>query len=215
MKSTIILIDDHAIVRHGLAALLGATDDMAVVADTGDGAQAVALARQWTPSLILVDLLMPGMDGVTTITALRAACPASRIAVLTSSEDEQLALAAIEAGAHSFLLKSMSGAELLQAIRQVLRDEVVIHPVIARMLMEAVRRIRQPSIDPFADLSTREIDVLRALAAGASNARLGEALGISEKTVKSHVSSILSKLNLSDRTQAVAFAWRNGLITAG
>lgn len=213
MTSTILLVDDHAIVRHGLAALLGATNDLVVVADTGDGSQAIALARQWRPQLILVDLLMPGMDGVATITSLRTANPSSRIAVLTSSEDEHLAFAAIEAGAHSFLLKSMSGAELLQAVRQILRDEVVIHPVVARLVLEAVRRIKQPALNPFADLSARELAVLRTLAGGASNAKLGEMLDISEKTVKSHISSILSKLSLSDRTEAVAFAWRNGLMT--
>ena len=213
MKATILLIDDHEIVRHGLAGLLGATEDLAVVGDTGDGRHAIELACARAPQLILVDLLMPGIDGVAAIKLLRTASPASRIAVLTSSEDEDLAFAAIEAGAHSFLLKSMSGVELLRAIRQILRDEVVIHPVIARQVMEAVRRIRQPVIDPFAGLSVRELDVLRALAAGASNARMAQMLDITDKTVKSHMSSILSKLALSDRTEAVAYAWRHGLMT--
>ncbi|MDQ2821020.1 MAG: response regulator transcription factor [Pseudomonadota bacterium] len=212
LKAAILLVDDHAIVRHGLAALFNAADDLLVVAETGDGSQAGELARQWQPQVVLLDLLMPGMDGVATIGAIKAAHPSCRIAVLTSSEDESLAFAAIEAGAHSFLLKSMSGAELLHAVRQIVRDEVVVHPVVARLVLEAMRRIKQPAANPFSELSARELDVLRALAAGASNARLGAALAISEKTVKSHISSILSKLNLSDRTEAVAFAWRNGLM---
>lgn len=212
MKSTVLLIDDHDVVRHGLSALLSATDDLTVIAESGNGYHAVELAREWSPQLILVDLLMPGMNGVATIELLRTVSPSSKIAVLTSSEEENMAFAAIEAGAHSFLLKSMSGTALLQSIRQILCDEVVIHPVIARQVLDAVRRIKQPVMNPFACLSARELDVLRTLAEGASNARLGKVLDITDKTVKTHISSILSKLDLSDRTEAVAFAWRNGLM---
>lgn len=213
MTSRVLLVDDHGVVRQGMTALLGMVDDLDVVGEACDGEQAIELAGALNPELIVVDLLMPGMDGVTAIPALRKVSPASRLAVLTSSDDEELAFAAIEAGAHAFLLKSMSGQELLDAIRRVLCDEVVIHPMITQRLLKVVRRVRQPASDPFKGLSERELDVLRALAEGASNARLAETLSISVKTVKSHVGSILSKLHLGDRTEAVAFAWRHGLMS--
>ena len=212
MKSTLLLVDDHGIVRQGMATLLASTDDFTVVGEAGDGRQAIDIARALTPDLIILDLLMPGMDGVTLVRSLRTVSPASQLAVLTSSEDDELAFSTIEAGAHAYLLKSMSGAELLAAIRRVLADEVVIHPVITQRILKVVRRIRQPEANPFSILSEREIDVLRALADGASNARLADALSISVKTVKSHIGNILSKLHLTDRTEAVAFAWRHGLM---
>lgn len=212
MTNTVLLVDDHAIVRHGMAALLGTTNYLTVVGEAGDGRQAIDIARSLAPQLVIIDLLMPGMDGVTAIRSLRTVSPTSKLAVLTSSEDEELAFSAIEAGAHAFLLKSMSGRDLLEAIRRVLDDEVVIHPSITHGILKMVRRIRQPQVNPFAGLSKRELAVLRALANGASNARLAETLSISVKTVKSHIGSILAKLHLSDRTEAVAFAWRHGLM---
>jgi NarL family two-component system response regulator LiaR len=212
MTSSVLLVDDHDIVRQGLAALLGTTGDLRIIGEAGDGRQAIEMARELAPDLIILDLLMPGMDGVTAIRPLRTVSPASKLAVLTSSEDNELAFAAIEAGAHAFLLKSMSGSELLHAIRRVVDDEVVIHPAITQAILKLVRRIRQPEANPYAGLSERELDVLRALAHGASNARLADTLSISVKTVKSHIGSILSKLHLTDRTEAVAFAWRHGLM---
>lgn len=213
MPISILLVDDHDIVRQGLVALLATTNDLAIVGEAGDGHQAVEAARQLQPNLVVIDLLMPGMDGVAAILAIRAISRASRIVVLTSSDDEELAFAAIEAGAHGFLLKSMSGHELLDAVRRVADEEIVIHPAITRSLLKVVQRLRQPEISPFRELSERELDVLRALANGASNARLADTLSISIKTVKTHVGNILTKLHLTDRTDAVAYAWRNGLMT--
>lgn len=212
MTSTILFVDDHAIVRHGLSALVGTTADLISVGEADNGQQAIDLARTLQPDLVVMDLLMPGMDGVSALRPLQAASPASRIAILTSSEDNELACAALAAGAHSFLLKSMSGGELLGAIRRVLSGEVVIHPAITRSMLDLIKRTRQASPAPYAVLSQRELDVLRTLARGASNARLAESLSISVKTVKTHVGSILAKLGLSDRTEAVAFAWRHGLM---
>lgn len=212
IQTSVLLVDDHDIVRQGMAALLGTTGHLRIVGEAGDGRQAIALARELAPDLVIIDLLMPGMDGVTAIRSLRTVSPGSALAVLTSSEDEELAFAAIEAGARAFLLKSMSGGEILQAIRRVLDDEVVIHPTITQGILKVVRQIRRPAANPFGVLSERELEVLRALADGASNARLAETLSISVKTVKSHIGSILSKLHLADRTEAVAFAWRHGLM---
>lgn len=212
MNSTILLVDDHGIVRQGMAALLSTTKDLTVVGEAGDGPQAIDIARKLTPDVVMLDLLMPGMNGAAVISAVRAVSPRSKIAVLTSSEDEHLAFAAIEAGAHAFLLKSMAGDDILHAIRRVIDDEAVIHPLITQRILGLVRTMRQPRVDPFAVLSERERDVLRSLAEGASNARLAEMLAISIKTVKTHIGSILAKLELTDRTEAVAFAWRHGLI---
>lgn len=212
MTSTVLLVDDHDIVRQGLAALCATTADFRVVGEACDGRQAVDAARTLMPDLIVLDLVMPQVDGVTAIRSLRTVSPSSKVAVLTSSEDEEMAFSAIEFGAHGFLLKSMSGLDLLQAFRRIVDDEVVIHPTITQKVLTVVRRIRQPESNPFAGLSERELDVLRALADGASNARLAEMLNISVKTVKSHIGNILSKLYLTDRTEAVAYAWRHGLM---
>jgi len=212
MKSTILFVDDHAIVRHGLVALVETTSDLISVGEAEDGRQAIDMARELQPDLVVMDLLMPGMGGATALRPLQTVSPASKVLVLTSSEDSELAFTAVEAGAHAFLLKSMSGREILDAMRQVLQGEIVIHPAITQSIIKAVRQIRQPESSPYTGLSERELDVLRALANGASNARLAELLSISVKTVKSHIGSILAKLNLTDRTEAVAFAWRHGLM---
>jgi DNA-binding NarL/FixJ family response regulator len=212
MKSSVLLVDDHSIVRQGIAALLGAYDNLAIVGEAGNGADAVELARGLQPDLIVLDLLMPNTDSTQLIRTLRTVAPAARLAVLTSCDEDERAFAAIEAGAQAFLLKSMSGSQLLDAFERILADEVVIHPEITQRILTVVRRIRQPEENPFNMLSDRELDVLRALAHGASNARLAEELAISVKTVKTHVGSILAKLQLTDRTEAVAYAWRHGLM---
>lgn len=213
MKTSVLLVDDHAIVRQGLASLLSMTEDFSLVGDAGDGARAIELARELAPDLIVIDLLMPGMDGVTAIRSLKTVSPASQIAVLTSTEDEDLAFSAIEAGAQSFLVKSMSGDALLETLRKIAQGEPVIHSSIAHRILRKVRSVSKQASSPFAALSERELDVLRALAEGASNARIAKTLCISENTVKSHIGNVLSKLYLTDRTEAVAFAWRQGLLS--
>ena len=212
MTVTVLLVDDHSIVRQGLAALIDTVGDFRVVGEAADGKQAAEMARTLMPDLIVLDLLMPNTDGVMVVRLLRTISPGSKLAVLTSSDDDELAFAAIEAGAHAFLLKSMAGAQLLDAMQRVLDDEVVIPSAITQRIVKMVRKIRQTEANPFAELSDRELDILRTLADGASNARLADTYSISVRTVKSHVGSILSKLQLNDRTEAVAFAWKNGLV---
>lgn len=213
MKTTVILVDDHAVVRQGVRSLLALTDDFEVVGEAGEGAQAIDLARELVPDLVVIDLLMPGMDGVTAIRGIRTVSPRSHVVVLTSSEQDELAFAAIEAGAQSFILKTMLGDELLSTLRKAAQGEAVIHPFVARRILQVVRRIREPRHNPFAELTERELEVLRQLGEGGSNARIAAALHISEKTVKSHIGNVLAKLHLADRTEAVAFAWRQGLMT--
>lgn len=212
MTVTVLLVDDHSIVRQGLAALIDTVGDFRVVGEAADGKQAAEMARTLMPDLIVLDLLMPNTDGVMVVRLLRTISPGSKLAVLTSSDDDELAFAAIEAGAHAFLLKSMAGAQLLDAMQRVLDDEVVIPSAITQRIVKMVRKIRQNEANPFAELSDRELDILRTLADGASNARLADTYSISVRTVKSHVGNILSKLQLNDRTEAVAFAWKNGLV---
>ena len=212
MTVTVLLVDDHSIVRQGLAALIDTVGDFRVVGEAADGKQAAEMARTLMPDLIVLDLLMPNTDGVMVVRLLRTISPGSKLAVLTSSDDDELAFAAIEAGAHAFLLKSMAGAQLLDAMQRVLDDEVVIPSAITQRIVKMVRKIRHTEANPFAELSDRELDILRTLADGASNARLADTYSISVRTVKSHVGNILSKLQLNDRTEAVAFAWKNGLV---
>lgn len=213
MKISVLLVDDHAVVRQGLRSLLlDMADDFEVAGEAANGIQAILMAGDLSPDLVLLDLMMPEMDGVTAIKKIKSVSPSSRIAVLTSSEDEKLAFAAIEAGAQSYLLKSMLGPELLVTLRRIAGGEDIIHPFIATRILKAVRHGNQPAPSPFDCLTERELDVLRALAEGGSNARIATMLHISEATVKSHISSLFCKLDLKDRTEAVAFAWRQGLI---
>lgn len=211
--TSILLVDDHDIVRQGLRRLMEFADAFTVVGEADNGRDAIALAESLKPDIIMLDLIMPEMDGLSAIRAIKTASPLSHIMVLTSSEDDELAFSAIEAGAQSFILKNMLGDELLDTVRKIAAGEEVIHPLIARRILKMARTARAPQHDPFSQLTEREKEVLRELAEGQSNAKIALSLNISEKTVKSHISSVLSKLHLSDRTEAVAFAWREGLIT--
>ena len=210
--TTLLVADDHAVVREGIRGLLRLAPGFVVVAEAADGEDAVAQARMHVPDVVLLDLMRPGIGGVAATRGIRAASPRSHIIVLTSSDDDELAFAAIEAGAQSFLPKSTRGETLLQAIHCAAIGDSTLHPAIARRILNAMQRGRRPAADPFAGLTERELDVLRHLAEGGSNARIATRLSISEKTVKAHLSNLMSKLQVTDRTQAVAFAWREGLM---
>lgn len=215
MSASILIADDHEVVREGLRGLLRLDPRFVVVAEADDGETAVTLARQHRPDIILLDLLMPGIGGVAATREIKAVSPDSHIMILTSSNEDEHAFAAIEAGAQSFLLKSMRGEHLLQAIRSASIGESTLHASIARRILTAMHQALRPQPGPFADLTERELQVLRSLAQGGSNAKIAMDLGISEKTVKVHLSNVMSKLHLSGRTQAVAFAWREGLMNDG
>jgi NarL family two-component system response regulator LiaR len=205
----VLIADDHPVVRRGLRGFLETYADIEVVAEAENGAQAVALAREHVPDVILMDLLMPEMDGVEAIGHIVAFSPASRIIVLTSYTEDEYLFPAMRAGALGYLLKDVEPEELVSAIRAAVRGHATLHPSVAARL---IRGVDHPSDDSLADLSERELDVLRLIARGMSNREIAEVLVIAEGTVKSHVSNILSKLHLAHRTQAALYALKRKLI---
>jgi NarL family two-component system response regulator LiaR len=209
---TALLADDHAIVRQGVRALLETQPDVHVVGEASSGAEAVELCVETAPDVVLMDLLMPGMNGVEATRQIKQVSPRTQVIVLTSYHEDEHVLPALRAGALSYLLKDASPADLLDAVRKAARGETTMSPRVASQLMSALHGGRTSEGDPFSELSKRELEVLRLVAEGLSNAAIGEALFISEKTVKSHVGNILSKLHLADRTQAAVLAWRTGFV---
>jgi NarL family two-component system response regulator LiaR len=209
-KITVVIVDDHAIVRQGLRTYLELQPDIEVVGEAGDGQQAVRIVRDKLPDIVLMDLVMPGMNGVDATRAITSTSPSTRVIVLTSfSEDEQV-FASIKAGAQGYLMKDVLPQELVRAIRTVNRGEAQLDPEIARKLMHEFSN-PQPT-RPKHDLTERELEVLRLISQGKSNKEISEELVLSEKTVKTHVSNILQKLHLSDRTQAAVYALRQKIV---
>jgi NarL family two-component system response regulator LiaR len=210
----ILIADDHAVVREGLRALIEAKPDMELVGEAEDGVEAVLMARSLKPDVILLDLLMPRMDGIEAIGEIRQENPHARILILTSFAADDKVFPAIKAGAAGYLLKDSSSQALIQAIREVYQGESSLHPTIARKL---IREILRPSTAAPAEnlLTEREVAVLKLIAGGLSNQEIADTLVISERTVSSHVSNILEKLHLANRTQAAVYALREGLASLG
>jgi NarL family two-component system response regulator LiaR len=206
-------VDDHAVVRSGLAAFLLAFDDLELVAEASGGEEAVRLCLQTRPQVILMDLVMPGMDGIEATRQITSRQPKTRILVLTSFTADNKVFPAIKAGAAGYLLKDSSPDELVRAIRQVHRGEPSLHPTIARKLLQEIARPAELQPAPEA-LTAREMEVLRLIAQGLSNQEIADRISVSEPTVRAHVSRILGKLHLASRTQAALFAVREGLTDA-
>ena len=205
----VLISDDHPVVRQGLRGFLETYAGINVIAEADNGAQAVALALEHVPDVILMDLLMPEMDGVEAIERVIASSPATRIIVLTSYTEDEYLLPAMRAGAVGYHLKDADPEDLVSAIRAAARGQTTLHPSVAARL---VRGVDHPSEDWLSDLSERELDVLRLIARGMSNKEIANELVISEGTVKSHVSNILSKLHLAHRTQAALYALKRKLV---
>lgn len=208
---TVMLIDDHRVVRQGLSDFLELQEDIDIVGEAGSGEDGVQLARELLPDVVLMDLVMPGIDGVETTRRIKAVSPSTRVIVLTSFADDDKVFPAIKAGAISYLLKDISPEELAHAIRAAQRNEAVLHPEVAAKLMQEFSAPR-PNEAPVEQLTPREMDVLRLIAKGKSNKEIADTLIVSEKTIKTHVSNILSKLHLADRTQAAIYALRQRLV---
>ena len=206
----VLIADDHAVVREGLAAILALQSDMELVGEATDGVQVVALAQALQPDVILTDLVMPRQDGLAAIREIKAANPDARILVLTSFADDERVFPAIKAGALGYLLKDIPREQLLQAIRDVAQGRAFLHPVIA---LKLIRELEQPpdlpvTTDP---LTVRELETLRLIARGLTNQEIADELFIHERTVAKYVSNVLGKLHLANRTQAALYALREGL----
>ena len=211
---TILVVDDHAVVREGLRAFLGLQDGFEIVGEAADGEEALDRAEQLEPDVILMDLVMPKRDGVSAMQELRergGRGSKSRVIVLTSFLEDDRLLPALEAGAAGYLLKNSQPAELARAVRAAHAGEAIIDPTVAARLVHALSE-RPAAAAGLDDLTTRERDVLALIAQGRSNKRIALELGISEKTVKTHVGHVLAKLDVTDRTQAAVLAVRHGVV---
>jgi NarL family two-component system response regulator LiaR len=210
----ILIVDDHAVVREGLRALIETEPDMASAGEAADGVQAVQQVRSLQPDVVLMDLVMPRKGGIEAIAEIKAETPGVRILVLTSFAEDDQVFPAIKAGALGYLLKDSSAEELLQAIRDAHRGEPSMHPTIAYKLMRELQRSSDlpPTESP---LTEREVEVLKLVARGLSNQEIADRLVVSERTVRTHVSNILGKLHLANRTQAALYALREGLANLG
>jgi NarL family two-component system response regulator LiaR len=209
---TVLLVDDHEMVRRGVRAFLETRPDITVVAEAESGEEAVRLAAEHAPDVALMDLIMPGMDGVEATRRLTARSPRTNVVMLTSYHDDEHIFPAIRAGALSYVLKEVGPEELADAVRKAAAGEAVLHPRVAARVVRELHGARRDEPNAFRELSDRELEVLKLIADGLSNAEIAGRLYVSEKTVKSHVSNILGKLHLADRTQAAVYAWRQGVV---
>jgi len=207
---SVIIVDDHAIVRQGLRTYLELQPDIEVVGEASNGVEAIALTRETLPDIVLMDLVMPQADGVEATRAITGLSPSTRVIVLTSFSEDEKVFASIKAGAQGYLMKDVLPSELVRAIRTVHRGDAQLDTEIARKLMQEFTN-PQPTT-PKHDLTERELEVLRLIAQGKSNKDISDDLVLSEKTVKTHVSNILQKLHLSDRTQAAVYALRQKIV---
>ena len=205
----VLIVDDHAVVREGLRTFLELQDGITVAGEAADGEQAIMQAEALAPDVVLMDLVMPRLDGVGAMRELRRRLPQTRVIVLTSFAEDERLLPAIQAGAAGYLLKNVAPAELARAVRAAHAGEALLDPVIAARLVDA---IAQPAGEPAPErLTARAQEVLALIARGYSNKRIARELGIAEKTVKTHVGHVLAKLGVTDRTQAAVHAVRMGL----
>ena len=203
----VLLADDHQLVRSGLAALLTGSDDIEVVGTASNGMEAVELARETTPDVVLMDLVMPGMDGVEATRRLVAEWPQVQVVVLTSFSDQERILAALDAGAVGYLLKDVDPAELVRGVRAAARGESPLHPKAARSLLSS-RTENRPAERTNVELTPREAEVLNLLRQGLANKQIARALGISQATVKAHLTSVFQRIGVTDRVQAAVWAER-------
>ena len=212
---TVLLVDDHALVRQGVRAFLQTQEDINVVAEASNGEEAVREAAEHAPDVALMDLIMPGTDGVEATRLLKDRSPRTRVIVLTSYHDDEHIFPAIRAGALSYVLKEVGPEELAEAIRKAAAGEAVLNPRVASRVVRELHGAgagRGETPNAYRELSGRELEVLRLIADGLANSEIAARLYVSEKTVKSHVGNILSKLHLADRTQAAVYAWRQGVV---
>ena len=209
---TVIIVDDHEMVRQGASGYLEAQPDITVVAEAESGEEAIRLAREHVPDVVLMDLVMPGMDGVQATRKVKDISPRTQIIVLTSYHQDEHIFPALQAGAISYLLKDVKAKELVQAIHRAAQGEATLHPKVAARVIQEFHSGAADKSSPFSILTEREMQVLKLIAKGHTNSRIAEELVITVGTVKGHVSNILGKLHLADRTQAAVYAWQQGIV---
>ena len=206
----VLLVDDHEMVRIGLAAVLGTEDGIEVVGEASNGHDGIRLAQEYRPDVVLMDLVMEGMDGIETTRKLLQLYPECKVIVLTSFLDDEKMYPVIEAGAFSYLLKTSRASEIAQAIRAAAKGQSILESQVASKIMNRFRQPK-PAAEPHEELTDREMEVLRLIAKGKSNQELADDLFIGVKTVKFHVTNVLAKLGVEDRTQAAIYAFKHGL----
>jgi two-component system, NarL family, response regulator LiaR len=209
---SILIVDDHEVVRNGIRSYLETIKDFDVVGEAESGEKAVRMVSELIPDIVLLDLIMPGMDGVETTRQIKKISPRTQVVVLTSYHEDVHIFPALKAGAISYILKDMKMEKLADALQRAVRHEVTLHPLVAERVLRNIRGddTEEPAL--FTELTERELDVLRLIAKGMTNSQIAETLVISENTVKGHVSNILSKLHLADRTQVAVYAWQSGIV---
>jgi NarL family two-component system response regulator LiaR len=208
----VMLVDDHELVRQGAASYIKTYEDISVVAQAENGEQAITLAAEHVPDVVLMDLVMPGMGGVEATRKLRQISPHSQVIVLTSYFKDEHIFPALKAGAISYLLKDVKAQELVEAIRRAACGEATLHPRVAARIIQEYHSVEPDAVNLFSELTEREMEVLKLIANGYTNQKIAEELVITIGTVKGHVSNILSKLQLADRTEAAVVAWREGIV---
>jgi NarL family two-component system response regulator LiaR len=208
---TILIVDDHEVVRKGVRGYLDTLPEFDVMGEAYSGEEAVDFVKLHIPDVVLMDLILPGMDGVEATRLVKNISPRTQIVVLTSYHDDTLIFPALKAGAISYILKDMKMDKLADAVRKAHHGEVILHPKVAARVLQNIRKETQDD-DVYTDLTDREFEVLKLIAKGYPNSQIAEELVISENTVKGHVSNILSKLHLADRTQAAVYAWQEGIV---
>lgn len=209
---TVLLADDHQMVRQGVSTFLSTLPDIEVVGEAETGEAAVGLVAEHVPDVVLMDLLMPGMGGVEATRRVKNISPRTQVVVLTSYHQDEYIFPALQAGAISYVLKDIKMEELATVVRQAARGEATLHPRVAARVIQELQRPQHDELNPYMELTERELEVLKLIADGLTNQQIAEQLFISHNTVKGHVSNILGKLHLADRTQAAVYAWKEGIV---
>jgi DNA-binding NarL/FixJ family response regulator len=208
---SIVIVDDHEVVRNGIRAYLDTISEFKVIGEGASGDEAIKLVAENIPDIVLMDLIMPGKDGVETTREIKKISPRTQVVVLTSFHEDVHIFPALKAGAISYILKDMKMDKLVEALQRAVRGEVTLHPLVAARVLESLQTPNKEEA-LYADLTERELEVLKLIANGLTNNQIAEKLVISENTVKGHVGNILSKLHLADRTQVAVFAWQEGIV---
>ncbi len=210
--TSILIADDHEVVRNGIRSYLETIPDMQVVGEASSGEETLNLVAELIPDILLLDLIMPGMDGIEITRRVKHISPRTQVVVLTSYHDDVHIFPALKAGAISYILKDMKMEKLVDVLRRAAQGEVTLHPLVASRVLQNIRGENGEEQPLFTELTERETGVLKLIANGLTNSQIAPTLVISENTVKGHVSNILSQLHLADRTQVAVYAWQQGIV---